>query len=72
MAQKATGFKSVLPAVSAIALATAVSGGVIYLTGGYLIPAKQGESRRPASLNRGSVDLPDDGRFWRVHVLLRQ
>jgi hypothetical protein len=70
MTQKLITFRFVVPMVSAIALAIAISIGAGYLINKYPLPPNQADGR--STVGGASAELPKaDWRLWRVHVLLR-
>jgi hypothetical protein len=70
MTQKLITFRFVVPMVSAIALAIAISIGAGYLINKYPLPPNQADGR--STVGGASAESPKaDWRLWRVHVLLR-
>ena len=72
MTQRAINFKFFLPTLSAVAFAIVVLIGIVYLKDRYPpFIARPAGHPSVADSGRHSESPNTDGRFWRVHVLLR-
>jgi hypothetical protein len=69
MTHKVISLRFVISTALAIVLGIVLAVGGVYL-GRYLGPTDQAETNQSVAGNRGSTELPHDGRLSRVHLLL--